>query len=158
MNGLIRVTKRFHFEAAHALYGHDGKCRNIHGHSYVLDVTAIGKPMESADHPKDGMVADFSDLSGIVRQEVIALFDHHTILNANSPHKQLGMELMAHDSRVRLVPYQPSCENMILEIAQKLADKLPEGVRLHALRLYETPTSWAEWFASDNQLHADPES
>ena len=55
----VRVTKRFTFEMAHALRCHDGLCANIHGHSYVLDVTLLGTPIHAPGHPKDGMVIDF---------------------------------------------------------------------------------------------------
>ena len=48
----IRVTKKFKFESGHALYGHDGKCKNIHGHSYQLEVTVQGKPIADKNNPK----------------------------------------------------------------------------------------------------------
>ena len=59
---VIRVTKEFRFEGAHALTGYDGKCRHIHGHSYRLFVTLKGDIKQVQDHPKSGMVVDFSDL------------------------------------------------------------------------------------------------
>lgn len=59
---VIRITKQFTFETAHALYGYDGKCRNVHGHSYKLSVTVIGQPITDKSHVKYGMVIDFSDL------------------------------------------------------------------------------------------------
>ncbi|HSO85026.1 MAG TPA: 6-carboxytetrahydropterin synthase, partial [Draconibacterium sp.] len=62
----IRVTKRFHFEMAHTLYEYDGLCRNIHGHSYYLEVTLIGEPRNEPKHPKDGMVLDFGEIKEIV--------------------------------------------------------------------------------------------
>ena len=57
---VIRVTKEFTFEAAHALYNYDGQCSNIHGHSYRLFVTVKGSPVSDINHPKNGMVMDFS--------------------------------------------------------------------------------------------------
>ena len=83
----IRITKSFNFETAHALYGYDGKCKNIHGHSYKLYVTVIGIPISEPNHVKYGMVIDFGDLKKIVREEVVDVFDHATIFNKNSPHK-----------------------------------------------------------------------
>ena len=56
----IRITKKFTFEAAHALYGYDGKCKNIHGHSYKLFVTIIGNPIKDSNNVKFGMIIDFS--------------------------------------------------------------------------------------------------
>jgi len=51
---------------------------------------------------------------------------------------------------MELSEYQPTCENLILEFAQKIIKQLPKNVQLHSLKLYETSTSYAEWFASDN--------
>ena len=62
----IRITKQFSFETGHALFGYDGKCRNVHGHSYKLSVTVIGSPIEEEGAVKLGMVIDFSDLKKIV--------------------------------------------------------------------------------------------
>ena len=67
----IRLTKQFFFETGHALYGYDGKCRNVHGHSYQLDVTVIGEPIEQEGHVKRGMVIDFGDLKTIVKDQIV---------------------------------------------------------------------------------------
>ena len=58
----IRITKSFSFETGHALYGYDGLCKNVHGHSYKLDVTVIGSPISDSNNVKYGMVIDFKDL------------------------------------------------------------------------------------------------
>ena len=63
---IIRITKKFDFETGHALYGYDGKCKNIHGHSYKLFVTVQGTPITDTSHVKYGMVIDFTDLKKIV--------------------------------------------------------------------------------------------
>ena len=147
----IRVTKSFNFETAHALYGYDGKCKNIHGHSYKLFVTVKGIPNQNADDPKFGMVIDFGDIKSIVKSEVVDLFDHAILLNENSPHKALGENLTQEGHKVIFTAYQPSCENMLLDMVAKIAPKLPEFVQLQSLRLHETETSYAEWLAEDNQ-------
>lgn len=147
----IRVTKEFYFETAHALYGYDGKCKNIHGHSYKLAVTVFGVPIEDVSNPKNGMVLDFGDLKRIVKSEVVDVFDHATIFNEGTPHKKLAEDLAKTDQRVILVPYQPTSEMMLLDIAKKISNKLPADVKLHSLRLYETNTSYAEWFAADQE-------
>jgi len=145
----IRITKHFDFETAHALYGYDGKCKNIHGHSYQLYVTIIGIPINEAESPKNGMVLDFGDLKHIVHQEIVSVFDHATVLNQNSPHKELAMKIKQHSPKVLLVNYQPTSENMIVDFAEKITAKLPSTVALHSLKLYETQNSYAEWYASD---------
>jgi len=145
----IRITKHFNFETAHALYGYDGKCKNIHGHSYQLYVTIIGTPINDANHVKNGMVLDFGDLKRIVKSEIVDVFDHATVLNKNSTHAALAEKIKPHSPKVLLVNYQPTSENMLVDFAKKIGKHLPNSVKLHSLKLYETNNSYAEWFASD---------
>lgn len=147
----IRITKIFSFETGHALYGYDGKCRNVHGHSYKLFVTVIGTPISDSDHVKFGMVIDFSDLKKIVMEEIVDVFDHATVFNKNTPHVELAKELSDRGHNVLLVDYQPTSEMMILDFSKKLTKRLPENIKLHSLRLQETDSSYAEWYASDNE-------
>ncbi|HBS12600.1 MAG TPA: 6-carboxytetrahydropterin synthase QueD [Flavobacteriaceae bacterium] len=147
----IRITKHFDFETAHALYGYDGKCKNIHGHSYQLFVTIIGTPINDSEHVKNGMVLDFGDLKRIVKSEIVDIFDHATVLNKNSPHAALAEKIKPHSPKVLLVDYQPTSENMLIDFAEKISKQLPNSVKLHSLKLYETNNSYAEWFAADQQ-------
>jgi len=147
----IRITKEFTFETGHALYGYNGKCRNVHGHSYKLAVTVLGEPITDADHVKYGMVIDFSDLKKIVKEEIVTPFDHATVFNKHTPHVELAKELSDRGHHVILADYQPTSEMMIADFAQKISHRLPENISLYSLRLRETETSYAEWFASDQQ-------
>ncbi|UOY09084.1 6-carboxytetrahydropterin synthase [Muricauda sp. SCSIO 64092] len=146
----IRITKEFTFETGHALYGYDGKCKNVHGHSYKLAVTVIGSPISDNNHVKLGMVIDFGDLKKIVEEEIIDPFDHATVFNKNTPHLKLAKELEGHGHKVILANYQPTSENMVLDFAEKIKARLPKNIGLHSLKLRETETAYAEWFASDN--------
>jgi 6-pyruvoyltetrahydropterin/6-carboxytetrahydropterin synthase len=146
----IRITKQFSFETGHALYGYDGKCKNVHGHSYKLSVTVIGKPITDSNNVKYGMVIDFTDLKKIVREEIVDVFDHATVFNKNTPHIELAKELKERDHHVILVDYQPTSENMVIDFASKIQNRLSENIKLHSLRLQETESSFAEWFACDN--------
>ena len=135
---------------AHALYGHDGPCKNIHGHTYHLAVTLIGKAIQENNHPKDGMVVDFSDLKKMIHEAVIMHLDHALVLNDNAPHKGLEILHQQYD-KIMLVPFQPSCENLIVEIKNRLLLAFKgQTFHLHSIRLDETPTSYAEWFSHDN--------
>ena len=147
----IRITKQFDFESAHALYGYDGKCKNIHGHSYHLHVTVIGTPIEDINHHKNGMVLDFGDLKKIVKEEIVDVFDHAIILNGKSPHRDLALTLKDNAHRIVLVDYQPTSENMLFDIADKIKKQLPKDVSLHSLKLFETANSYAEWFDEDQK-------
>ncbi len=146
----IRLTKEFSFESAHALDGYDGLCREIHGHSYRLFVTIKGEPSQCEDNPKRGMVMDFGDLKRIVNSEIIERLDHSFVLRNSEQNAELQRAFSAKFEKIVLVDYQPTCENMLADFAERLRRRLPEGVELHSLRLHETATSYAEWFASDN--------
>jgi 6-pyruvoyltetrahydropterin/6-carboxytetrahydropterin synthase len=145
----IRVTKRFTFEMAHALWNYDGPCRNIHGHSYQLYVTVYGQPSKDLDNTKLGMVIDFSDIKKIVNQCVVDYFDHSVVLSSRASQPDIErVEQMF--EKFYVVEYQPTCENLVIDMAKKIQTRLPAHVSLYSLRLVETATSYAEWFAADN--------
>lgn len=148
-NQNIRVTKKFTFDMAHALYGYDGPCKNIHGHTYKLSVTLMGKVITDNTNPKNGMVIDFTDFKKVVKENVVDVFDHSLVLNLNSPHAHLS-DLNNNFEKINYVPYQPSCENLIIDFLEKIKSKLPDNVKVKCMKLEETPTSYAEWFLDDN--------
>lgn len=151
MGNNIRITKQFSFETGHALYGYDGKCRNLHGHSYHLHVTVIGKPIMDSNHEKNGMVIDFGDLKKIVEKHIVDVFDHAMVFNKNTPHNDLAKVLKDQGHNIILVDYQPTSEMMVIDFAEIIKTHIPDQIKLHSLRLYETATSYAEWFASDQE-------
>lgn len=132
---------------AHALFGYDGLCKNIHGHSYRLWVTIIGEVLEEENHVKNGMVLDFSLLKKIVKPEIVDKYDHSLVLNANSPHANIDFSAF---EKVFLLPYQPTSENLVYDFVQVIKEKLPKNVDLHKVILSETANSYAEWCADDN--------
>jgi 6-pyruvoyltetrahydropterin/6-carboxytetrahydropterin synthase len=150
MSPLIRVTKEFPFEMAHVLWNYDGPCKNVHGHSYRLFVTLSGTPSDDRDNPKNGMVIDFSDLKSIVKTRIVNVFDHAVVLSDKINKEKAEMFNDMFGNTV-LVGYQPTCENLVADFADRISPYLPAGVKLHSLKLFETATSYAEWFASDNQ-------
>lgn len=145
---VIRLTKEFSFEMAHLLDGYDGLCRNIHGHSYRLFVTVKGEPISDKQSPKMGMVMDFSVLKGIVKEEVVDRLDHAMLVRRGTLQAERIRGLA---ERIYEVDYQPTCENMVTEFAQRIASRLPQGVTLHSVKLHETATSFAEWYAEDQK-------
>jgi 6-pyruvoyltetrahydropterin/6-carboxytetrahydropterin synthase len=150
MASTIRVTKEFAFEMAHALWNYDGPCRNVHGHSYRLFVTLSGTPLDEPGNPKNGMVIDFSDLKCIVKEEIVNVFDHAVVVSKSFDKEKMEMFSSLFGNTV-LVDYQPTCENLVSDFANKISMQLPHGIKLHSLKLYETATSFAEWVASDNE-------
>jgi 6-pyruvoyltetrahydropterin/6-carboxytetrahydropterin synthase len=145
----IRVTKSFTFDMAHALYGYDGPCKNIHGHTYHLDITLLGQPIADIEHVKLGMVIDFGDLKSIVQKLIIEVFDHALVLNEEAPYSK--SEVISNEfEKVILVPFQPTCENLLLHFVDILKEKFSDETQLLSISLKETPTSSASWFLSDN--------
>ena len=144
---VVRITKEFKFEMAHALYGYDGLCANIHGHSYKLWVTVKGEVKNENGHTKDGMLMDFTDLKSIVKPEIVDKYDHSLVLNANSPHADLDLSAF---NKVYYLDYQPTSENLVLDFANFIKEQLPDGVVLLKVVLSETASSFAEWNLEDN--------
>lgn len=145
---IIRITKEFQFEMAHALLGYDGPCKNIHGHSYKLDVTVIGDVKEGSTDSDEGMVIDFGIIKDIVKELIIDQYDHSLVLNKKMKIDAAQFEFM---NKLIIVPFQPTCELLLVHYSELIISKLPSNIQLHSLVLRETPTSYAEWFAEDNK-------
>ena len=144
---MIRITKAFKFEMAHALYGYDGLCKNIHGHSYRLWVTIRGEIKNENEHKKDGMVMDFDVMKKIIKPEIIEKYDHSLVLNVNSPHAEIDLSAF---EKVFYLPFQPTSENLVNDFAKLIKSNLPENIELLKVVLSETATSFAEWNLEDN--------
>lgn len=145
---IIRITKAFNFEMAHSLKDHDGPCRNIHGHTYELFVTIIGEPRNEDGHPANGMIIDFAALKEIVNKHIVHVYDHAFVVSQKSP---WANDTGAMNCKLIVLPFEPTSENLVLEYARILTKAFGEEVKLHSLRLRETTTAYAAWFASDNQ-------
>ena len=138
---VIRLTKEFSFEAAHALDGYDGPCREIHGHSYRLFVTVKGTPAEDASNPKCGMVLDFGDLKHALR-ELAACYDHALIYEEHSLHSTTVEALLAEGFHLIAVPFRPTAEEFAKHFYQKLQE---QGMPVHRVTVYETPDNCASY-------------
>ena len=146
----IRVTKEFDFEMAHALWNYDGACKNIHGHSYRLFVTIAGFPNEDPDDSKFGMVLDFKDLKFIIKGPVVDFLDHSLAVYREADGESLSAVINMYE-KVHIFDFQPTCENLVLYIVEKIRSLLSIGLELHSVKLIETATSYAEWYAADNK-------
>jgi 6-pyruvoyltetrahydropterin/6-carboxytetrahydropterin synthase len=134
---------------SHALLNYDGLCRSIHGHSYKLQVTVMGEPVNEPGHSKDGMVIDFSLLKKLIQEHIVSKLDHSLMINEKAPVDKLDALVQMYE-RHQVVPFQPTSENMVVYIAEKVKQLLPEHIELFSVRLFETSSSFAEWYASDN--------
>ena len=144
----IRITREFSFEGAHALRGYDGKCSHIHGHSYRMAVTVIGEPVAEDNSPKKGMVIDFTDLKRIVNETITDRFDHALVMSRDS---SLADQIEKVYGNVIIVDFQPTSEMLVSYFAKIISERLPEGVKLFCIKLWETRNSCAAWYSEDNR-------
>lgn len=141
--GRLQITKEFRFEMSHALEGYQGLCKNIHGHSYILSVTIQGKACEDVSASHFGMLMDFSELKQMVNRSVVEPWDHALMLRKDS---KMAAALAGVDTKKVEVIFQPTCENMVQEIARIIEPQLPSHLKLHRVKLHETANSYAEYF------------
>lgn len=141
---MFKISKTFSFDMAHMLDGHDGKCKNLHGHTYQLEVEITGELLTTP--AKQGMVMDYSDLKAVVKAQIIDPLDHAFIYDASSEKEVfLANSLRAIDSKVFELPYRTTAEHL----AKFIYDRLKQaGLLVSAVRLWETPSSCCEYRAS----------
>ncbi len=142
---MLRLTKIFHFETAHALDGYKGKCRNIHGHSYELHVTIILATDDDNYIAPPGFLMDFKELKQLVNQAVVEKLDHNIVLSNSYIAKNPAVGSL---ENLVVLDAEPSAENLLLYSKDAISKLLPANVKLYSLKLYETKDSYAEWVAA----------
>lgn len=138
---MIEITKIFRFEMAHAIHGYPGKCKDIHGHSYVLHVTVTANGSTDACIPEPGFIMDFKALKKIVTETVLNKLDHCLILSE----AYLKTNPLPASPNLFVWTGEPSAENMLIYIQKAIQKKLPGPVKLTKLTLHETNDSYASW-------------
>lgn len=121
---MVEITKIFEFEAAHYLPYHKGLCKNLHGHSYRLEVTIAGEIQKEGE--ERGMVMDFGHLKKIAKVQILNEFDH---------------------SNLNKLFDNPTAEIMVKAIALQIQLCLHANIKVAKVRLWETSTSYATWRA-----------
>lgn len=146
---IIRITRIFEFEMAHFLLDYPGHCKNIHGHSYKLEVTVSGKVKNQEGEQALGMVMDFGDLKHCV-DPLIMEMDHALMVREDERSWSIENLKECFPIKVIYVNFQPTTENLILDLVYKLKSVLSEDVILEKVKLSETAKSYAEWRREDN--------
>jgi 6-pyruvoyltetrahydropterin/6-carboxytetrahydropterin synthase len=142
---MITVTRRFEFDAGHRVLGHEGKCRHLHGHRYVAEVTVTAPGLDRLN-----MIIDFSILKDKVGHWIETKWDHNMILNSEDPILEMG------NSNWNALfggkdPYVISHGNPTAEIMARVLYNEAHGIlapyelRVEKVRLYETPNCYAEY-------------
>ncbi|WGE75835.1 6-carboxytetrahydropterin synthase QueD [Actinobacillus equuli] len=138
---MFKIAKEFSFDMAHMLDGHDGKCQNLHGHTYKLQVEVSSDLV--AEGAKRGMVMDYSDLKSVVKREILDPMDHAYIYDLNSDREsQVAKLLIDLNSKVYGIPSRTTAEEMAKYMFEK-SEKV--GLPVSLIRLWETPTSYCEY-------------
>ena len=125
------------FDSAHFLAGYEGKCANIHGHRWTVEVTIYGGL--HTDGQERGMVLDFGDLKRAVR-EAVDRFDHALIFEVNTLRPKTIEALREENFRLIEVPFRPTAENFARHFAELLEE---EGMPVRAVTVWETPDNCA---------------
>ena len=135
---MLRATKTVRFDAAHILTNHQGLCKNLHGHTYRVDVTVE----QRAGEPHD-MVIDFKDLKHVSEEIVLDRFDHAFIYDESSPvEREIASVLEKNDMRTVALPFRSTAENLARHFFKSLQDRVPG---LASVKVWETPDSAAEY-------------
>ena len=149
MEESVLITKKLDLDMAHALDQYDGKCRFIHGHTFHFSVTLKGYIINEENNPKNGMVMDFGELKAILKEEIGDKFDHSLVLKDTSPYRIISE---VSSERINLLPFQPTCENLLVHFLKMVRSRLPENIELHSATLQETPSNVVEWQYADSLI------
>ena len=135
---MITVTKTVRFDAAHVLTNHQGLCKNLHGHTYRVDVSVA----QAEDDERD-MVIDFKDLKGIANEVICDRFDHAFISNTESAgEKEIAAVVEKNGMRTVAIPFRSTAENLAKMFYNELKSRVPG---LSAVKVWETAASCAEF-------------
>lgn len=144
----VQITKRMEFDAGHRLPDHASKCRNIHGHRYALEITLVGSLVEQPGVSDRGMVMDFSEVKAIAERYIVEPWDH-AFLVYEGDQEMKEFLLRQRGQKTVILKKVPTVENLAFQIFSDLVDKyharFGNSLTLSRVRLFETPTSWADY-------------
>ena len=134
---MTTVTKTIKFDAAHVLTNHQGLCKNLHGHTYRVDVSVTQAEDDASD-----MVIDFKDLKRIAAEVVCGRFDHAFMYNTGSEgEREIAAVVERHGMRTVPIPFRSTAENLAKLFFEELAARIPG---LSSVKVWETADSCAE--------------
>jgi 6-pyruvoyltetrahydropterin/6-carboxytetrahydropterin synthase len=139
----VSVCKIFTFDSAHQLIGHSGKCANVHGHTYKLEVVLKAPVIAEEGASDEGFVMDFSRLKSIVKEHILSRLDHAFLAAGNEPVLE---SLQNTGSKIAKLGFRTTAENLASYICWRL---LVKGLPVFSVKLWETGSAWAEVAAAD---------
>ena len=133
---MTTVTKTVKFDAAHVLSDHAGLCRNLHGHTYRVDVSV-------AQETDGDMVVDFKELKKIANEVICDRFDHAFIYNTKSAgESEIAAVVEKNGLRTVAIPFRSTCENLAKMFYNELKARIPG---LSSVKVWETADNCAEF-------------
>lgn len=143
----MQITRRLEFDAGHRIPNHQGQCRHLHGHRYILEITLSGEIIRGEDNAADGMLMDFSEIKRIANEQLIERWDHAFFV-FHEDHVVADFLASLPGHRTVVLNVTPTVENLA-RVAFDTLDPLYRDVygnhlRLEKIRLYETPNCWAD--------------
>lgn len=141
------ITRRLEFDAGHRIPDHASQCRHLHGHRYAIEITLAGDVIDRAGDAANGMVMDFSEVKAIAKRHVVDAWDHAFLVFAGDRAVVDFLQSMPGHKTV-ILDCVPTAENLA-QLAFRLLDNVYRDtygnhLRLHRVRLYETPNCWAD--------------
>lgn len=141
------ITRRLEFDAGHRIPDHASQCRHLHGHRYAIEITLAGDVINRAGDAANGMVMDFSEVKALAKRHVVEAWDHAFLVFAGDRAVVDFLQSMPGHKTV-ILDCVPTAENLA-QLAFKLLDNVYRDtygnhLRLHRVRLYETPNCWAD--------------
>jgi 6-pyruvoyltetrahydropterin/6-carboxytetrahydropterin synthase len=135
----ITITRRLTFAAGHRIYGHESKCAHLHGHNYVVELTAVQR---TGELDKLGRVIDFAVLKSLVGGWLEQEWDHKMILKCDDP---LGTLLLDEAKHIYYLPTNPTAENMARYLLDEICPELLRSTDVDVMRvkLWETENCYA---------------
>ena len=125
---MLSVTKIVKFDAAHYLPQHEGQCKNLHGHTWKVEIE-VAKEYEPDQPQPDGMIVDFSSLKKIIKDFVLDYVDHQCL-------NETSFELLQN----------PTAENLCTWVRQQMQTQLDvQALKVIRVRIWESEDSYAEW-------------
>ena len=135
---MTTVTKTVRFDAAHILTNHQGLCKNLHGHTYRVDVSVA-----QADGAGGDMVIDFKELKRIATETICDRFDHAFMYStASEGEREIAAVVEKHGMRTVALPFRSTAENLAKMFFEELREKVPG---LASVCVWETADSCAEY-------------
>lgn len=129
----------------HRVPNHKNKCRNPHGHRYRLELTLKGSVNQSQGQSDEGMVVDFGDIKELLKSCIHDPLDHGFMIHEHDKLISALNDNQIEEFSFIKVSFIPTAENIILWCFQQLNPKIPAGICISRMRLYETPNSWADF-------------